>query len=129
MYPEDLRYTAEHEWVRREGGAALRFGITEFAAESLGDVVFVQLPASGDALTAGQPCGEVESTKSVSDLYAPVDGTVTESNSELEASPDLVNSDTYGQGWMVLVECPSQEAADAAWAGLMSAEEYAAAVD
>ncbi len=129
MYPEDLRYTAEHEWVRREGGALLRFGITDFASESLGDVVFVQLPEAGDELSAGASCGEVESTKSVSDLYAPVNGIVVESNSELEASPDLVNSDAYGQGWMVLVECASEQAAEAAWEGLLNAEQYSAAVD
>lgn len=128
MHPEDLRYTAEHEWVRREGPTTVRFGITSFAAESLGDVVFVQLPGPGDPLTAGQPCGEVESTKSVSDIFAPADGTVTQSNTELEAAPELVNSDPYGQGWMVLAEMASAEAVDALWSGLLTADQYAAAV-
>ncbi len=126
MYPEDLRYTPEHEWVRVLGPTRLRFGITSFATEALGDVVFVDLPAAGQALEAGQPCGEVESTKSVSDLYSPVDGAVAQANADLESAPELVNAEPYGQGWMVDVECVSQEAAEAAWAGLMTAEQYAA---
>ena len=100
MYPEDLKYTAEHEWVRAGDGAAVRVGITAFAAESLGDIVYVNLPEAGTAVTAGEPCGEVESTKSVSDVYAPVSGTVVGRNPALDGSPDLINSDPYGEGWM-----------------------------
>ena len=129
MYPDDLRYTPEHEWVRRESPTVLRFGITSFATEALGDVVFVQLPAEGEALTAGEPCGEVESTKSVSDIYAPVDGTVTAVNAELTDSPELVNAEPYGEGWMVDVECATAEAADSAWDALLTADQYAAGLE
>jgi glycine cleavage system H protein len=126
MYPDDLRYTPEHEWIRREATDVLRFGITSFATEALGDVVFVSLPAAGSALVAGQPCGEVESTKSVSDLYAPVDGTVAAVNGALEDAPELVNMEPYGQGWMVDVQCASAQDADAAWSTLLTAAQYAA---
>jgi glycine cleavage system H protein len=98
--PTDLKYTAEHEWIR-EAGDALRIGITAYAQEALGDIVFVTLPAVGTEVTAGQSFGEVESTKSVSDVYAPLSGTVTAVNEALDANPELVNSDTYGEGWMV----------------------------
>lgn len=98
-YPAGLRYTAEHEWVR-SAGDTVRVGITSFAQEALGDVVYVSLPAVGDTVTAGDTCGEVESTKSVSDLYAPVSGEVTAVNPALDATPELVNSDPYGEGWM-----------------------------
>jgi len=103
VYPDDVKYTAEHEWVRVVGegdGAVLRVGITSYAQDALGDIVFVTLPAVGAELTAGQAVGEVESTKSVSDVYAPLAGTVTAVNEALESSPDLVNSDPYGEGWM-----------------------------
>ncbi|MFP5220085.1 MAG: glycine cleavage system protein GcvH [Actinomycetes bacterium] len=103
MYPDDVKYTAEHEWVRPVGDgddAVLRIGITAYAQDALGDIVFVTLPAVGADLTAGQAVGEVESTKSVSDVYAPLAGTVTAVNEALETSPDLVNSDPYGEGWM-----------------------------
>ncbi len=126
MYPNDLRYTPEHEWIRRESPTVLRFGITSFAAEALGDVVFVALPAVGATLSAGQPCGEVESTKSVSDLYAPVDGSVLAVNPELEDAPELVNAEPYGQGWMVDVTCSTSDDADAAWDQLLTADQYAA---
>src|SRR3954451_19968374 len=102
-YPEDLRYTAEHEWVRpaADGGdGAVRVGITSYAQDALGDVVYVTLPEVGAAVTAGDPCGEVESTKSVSDLYAPVSGEVTARNEGLDATPELVNTDPYGEGWL-----------------------------
>lgn len=99
-YPQDLRYTAEHEWVRSGEDGTVRIGITHFAQEALGDVVYVSLPAVGDAVTAGDAYGEVESTKSVSDLYAPLDGEVTGINELLDATPELVNSDPYGEGWM-----------------------------
>ena len=104
MTPDDLSYTSDHEWVRlNESGNAV-FGITFFAQDSLGDIVYVSLPAVGDELIAGTSCGEVESTKSVSDLFAPIDGTVISVNSELEANPELVNSSPYSQGWLVEVE-------------------------
>ncbi|MFV0463551.1 MAG: glycine cleavage system protein GcvH [Nostocoides sp.] len=99
-YPEDLLYTAEHEWVRVGADSEVRVGITAYAQDALGDVVYVSLPNVGDAVTAGDSCGEVESTKSVSDLYAPLDGEVTAVNDALEATPELVNTDPYGDGWM-----------------------------
>jgi glycine cleavage system H protein len=106
MYPEDLKYTAEHEWVRLPAdtdgtGATVRVGITDYAQEALGDVVFVTLPAVGDEVRAGEPCGEIESTKSVSDIYAPVSGTIAAVNDTLESTPELLNSDAYGEGWML----------------------------
>ena len=125
MYPDDLRYTPEHEWIRRETPTVLRFGITSFATEALGDVVFVAMPAVGATLTAGQPCGEVESTKSVSDLYAPLDGIVVDVNGALEDTPEMVNAEPYGEGWMVDVECATSEDADAAWSALLTAGQYA----
>ena len=104
MNPDDLKYTAEHEWVKVVGDGAdavLRIGITAYAQEALGDIVFVTLPSVGTEVEAGQSFGEVESTKSVSDVYAPVAGTVTGTNEQLDASPELLNSDPYGDGWMV----------------------------
>ena len=104
MNPDDLKYTAEHEWVRVVGegdDAVLRIGITAYAQEALGDIVFVTLPAVGAEVDAGATFGEVESTKSVSDVYAPVAGTVTATNDRLDSSPELLNSDPYGDGWMV----------------------------
>ena len=102
MNPLELQYTTEHEWVRVEG-AVVRFGITDFAQDALGDIVFVSLPEVGQQLTAGEPCGEVESTKSVSDVFAPVSGTVTARNESLEDEPGTVNSDPYGAGWLIEV--------------------------
>jgi glycine cleavage system H protein len=99
-YPEDLRYTAEHEWVRAGDGDAVRVGITSFAQDALGDVVYVSLPTVGHTVAVGDTCGEVESTKSVSDLYAPLAGEITAVNEALDATPELVNSDPYGEGWM-----------------------------
>jgi glycine cleavage system H protein len=101
--PDDLKYTAEHEWVRVDGKKA-RVGITDFAQQSLGDVVYVSLPAVGDSTATGAALGEVESTKSVSDLYAPLSGIVTARNDELESNPELINSDPYGGGWIVEIE-------------------------
>jgi len=101
--PEFLRYTREHEWVRLDGARA-QVGITEYAQNALGDIVFVSLPEPGSTLTAGQPCGEVESTKSVSEIFAPLSGTVVAVNPVLEASPEVINSDPYGAGWMFAVE-------------------------
>jgi glycine cleavage system H protein len=102
--PPDLKYTAEHEWVRSEGGTTVRIGITDFAQSSLGDVVFVSLPELGASMKLGDAFGEVESTKSVSDLYAPVSGIVTGRNDALGEAPELVNSDPYGAGWIIEVE-------------------------
>lgn len=99
--PSDLHYTAEHEWIRRSGDDTVRVGITDYAQSALGDVVFVQLPVIGTAVTAGETFGEVESTKSVSDLYAPISGKVSEVNSDLDGTPQLVNSDPYGAGWLL----------------------------
>jgi glycine cleavage system H protein len=101
-YPEDLHYTAEHEWVRTAGsdGGVVRVGITAYAQDALGDVVYVTLPEVGASITQGEACGEVESTKSVSDLFAPLSGEVTARNEGLDATPELVNSDPYGEGWL-----------------------------
>jgi glycine cleavage system H protein len=103
VIPEDLRYTDAHEWVRDLGDGVVRIGITDHAQSQLGDVVFVQLPTVGDEVTAGAAVGEVESTKSVSDIYSPVSGTVTAVNDALEANPELVNSGPYEAGWMLEV--------------------------
>lgn len=102
-YPDDLKYSKEHEWARSEDGR-VRVGITDFAQDALGDVVYVDLPEVGTAVTAGQPFAEVESTKSVSDVYAPVSGTVVERNGALEERPELVNEQPYGDGWLVALD-------------------------
>jgi len=108
--PDDLKYTAEHEWVRvSEGSAAVRVGITDYAQSALGDVVYVSLPDVGAQVGAGAAFGEVESTKSVSDLYAPLAGVVTARNEQLQETPELINSDPYGAGWIVELE-PSDAA-------------------
>jgi glycine cleavage system H protein len=103
-YPEELRYTREHEWAAIEEGGLVRIGITDFAQDALGDVVYVDVPATGTEVRAGETFGEVESTKSVSDLFSPVSGRITERNEALEKSPELVNQDPYGEGWMIVVE-------------------------
>ena len=122
--PADLRYTPEHEWVSVEGTSA-SVGITEYAAQQLGDVVYVSLPAPGATVTAGEPCGEVESVKSVSDLYSPVDGEVVEANEELDGDPGLVNAEPYGAGWMFRVRVAQDGNGDAALPpDLLSAAEY-----
>jgi glycine cleavage system H protein len=113
VIPEDLRYTADHEWVRPTGEGTVRIGITDFAQDSLGDIVFVQLPEPGTAVKAGDVLGEIESTKSVSDLFAPLDGTVTARNDALDGEPELVNSDAYGDGWMVEITVADVAAVDA----------------
>lgn len=123
MHPDDLRYTAEHEWVRTSGDR-VRAGITDYAQEQLGDVVFVSLPEVGASLTAGEACGEVESTKSVSDIYAPVTGVVVARNEELDAHPDLVNTDPYGSGWLLEIEPADAGAVD----GLLDATTYRAQI-
>ena len=121
--PSDLHYTSEHEWVRRTGSDSVRVGITDFAQSSLGDVVFVQLPDVGAGATAGEPFGEVESTKSVSDLYAPLTAKVIAVNGDLEGNPQLVNSEPYGVGW--LVELSADAAAlDDGIAALLDADGY-----
>ena len=102
--PEDLRYTPEHEWVRVTDDGLVRFGITDHAQDALGDIVFVSLPSVGAVVTSGQPCGEVESTKSVSDIYAPVSGTIVACNSAAETSPETLNTDPYGAGWIADVQ-------------------------
>ena len=122
--PADLRYTPEHEWVALDGTTA-SIGITEYAAQQLGDVVYVSLPAPGTAVTAGEPCGEVESVKSVSDLYSPVDGEVSEVNAELEGDPSLVNAEPYAAGWMFRVRVAADGNGDPALPpDLLSAAEY-----
>lgn len=113
MIPEDLRYTSDHEWVRATGESSVRMGITNFAQDALGDIVFVQLPEVGTTVEKGGTLGEVESTKSVSDLFAPLAGTVTARNEALEAQPELVNSDPYGAGWMVEILLDDPAATDA----------------
>ena len=124
MYPDDLQYTAEHEWVRLQDGVA-RVGITTYAQEALGDIVFVTLPAVGAEVVAGQPFGEVESTKSVSDVYAPVAGTVTARNEALDSQPELINSDAYGEGWIVEIAPTDADAVN----GLLDAAAYEQLVD
>ena len=119
MYPEHLRYTREHEWARIENGR-VRVGITQFAAERLSDVVFIELPAPGSTVKQLQPFGVVESVKAVSDLYAPVSGTVAEVNPVLAERPELINQDPYGDGWMLVVELSNP----AELQELMSADEY-----
>ncbi|GAB3597781.1 glycine cleavage system protein GcvH [Angustibacter peucedani] len=121
-FPADLRYTAEHEWVRTGDDGTVRIGITAYAQDALGDVVFVTLPDAGTDVTPGSACGEVESTKSVSDVYAPVAGTVTARNEALDASPELVNSDPYGEGWMFELRPADAAAVDA----LLDADGYRA---
>mgnify|MGYP006295606713 CR=1 FL=1 len=98
--PSDLKYTAEHEWVAVIDDITVRFGITDYAQDALGDIVFVSLPQVGQDVTSGSQCGEVESTKSVSDIYAPVTGRITARNDSLETAPEILNSDPYGQGWI-----------------------------
>jgi len=118
--PDDRRYTEEHEWARAEDNR-VTVGVTGYAQDALGDVVYVDLPATGTRVEAGQPFGEVESTKSVSDLYAPVTGTIVERNANLESNPELVNSDPFGDGWMVVIEVQDPSALH----DLMTAEQYA----
>ncbi|MFN2251325.1 MAG: glycine cleavage system protein GcvH [Anaerolineae bacterium] len=109
--PRDLKYTEDHEWLRDEDGLA-RVGITEFAQDQLGDVVFVELPGVGDGVTAGEAFGVVESVKAASDLLCPITGTVTEINEKLDDDPELVNSDPYGDGWMIVIEPSSPDELD-----------------
>jgi glycine cleavage system H protein len=121
--PKHLRYTKEHEWARREGGSVV-VGITAHAQEALGDVVYVELPKIGDTITAGKPFGVVESTKAVSELFAPVSGKVTKVNSALGDEPSAINSDPYGAGWIVEIEPSDPAQLDA----LLDADAYGAMV-
>lgn len=127
MYPEDLKYTTEHEWVRSNGdpSGAVRVGITDYAQEQLGDIVYVSLPEVGDTVAAGDTCGELESTKSVSDLYAPIAGEIVGRNEALDAAPELVNSDAYGEGWLFEI-VPTDPAAVES---LLDAAAYRAALE
>ncbi len=122
--PAGLRYTKEHEWTR-DDGERVTVGITDYAQEQLGDVVYVDLPGAGTQVERGQPFGEVESTKSVSDLYAPVSGTIVERNEQLEERPELVNEDPYGAGWMVTIRATDLSELD----GLLGPEQYQALLD
>ena len=122
MIPGELRYTAEHEWVRLNDDGTATFGITHHAQDALGDIVYVSIPKAGEKLTAGSPCGEVESTKSVSDIYAPISGVIIESNAALDAHPETINADPYGAGWMITMRADSAADID----GLLGATEYEA---
>lgn len=104
MIPQDLHYSSDHEWIRSSGEDTVRIGITDFAQNSLGDIVFVQMPEPGTTMSPGDSIGEVESTKSVSDIFAPVSGTVVARNDALDSAPELVNGDPYGDGWMIEVQ-------------------------
>jgi glycine cleavage system H protein len=125
MHPDELRYTAEHEWVRATDAGTLVFGITDYAQEALGDIVYVSLPGVGSRVEAGATCGEVESTKSVSDIYAPVGGSVVAVNTTLDSSPETVNADPYGDGWMVEISPDDASALDT----LLTAADYRAMVE
>jgi len=120
-YPEDLKYSAEHEWVRSGNGSTVRIGITDYAAEQLGDIVFASLPALGDTVAAGDACGELESTKSVSDIFCPVPGVISSVNALLESRPEIINSDPYGDGWLFELELTE----DADLDDLLDADAYA----
>lgn len=123
-YPQELKYTAEHEWVRDPGEAdgSVRVGITDYAQDQLGDIVYVELPEVGDEVQAGQACGELESTKSVNDIYAPVSGTVAARNEAVVAAPEQINTDPYGEGWLIEITPSDPEAV----ASLLSADDYQA---
>jgi glycine cleavage system H protein len=114
--PANLQYSKEHEWVDNSGGSKVKVGITDYAQGALGDIVYVQLPKVGDSVTEGKVCGEVESTKSVSEIFSPVSGTITAINSALDSAPEVLNSDPYGAGWIFEVEVtsPSNDLMDAA---------------
>lgn len=127
LYPDDLKYTDQHEWVRTPGSTpdSVRIGITDYAQDALGDIVYVTLPAVGAELTRGESCGELESTKSVSDLYAPLTGVVVACNDKLDTEPELVNSDPYDAGWMIDIRPTApDELAD-----LLSADAYQSSLD
>lgn len=127
MYPEDLKYSSEHEWVRSPGetDGSVRIGITHYAQDALGDIVYVSLPEVGAEITAGETVGELESTKSVSDVYAPVSGKVVARNDAVDSTPELVNSDPYGEGWLFEVAGASDTEID----GLMDSAAYQATLE
>jgi glycine cleavage system H protein len=125
VFPEDVKYTPEHEWVRPNEAGTVRVGITQYAQEALGDIVFVSLPEVGESLTGGEVCGELESTKSVSDVYAPVTGEVTARNEALDATPELVNNDPYGGGWLIELTPTDPSAVEL----LMDASTYQASLE
>lgn len=127
MVPDDLRYTAEHEWVGQSGGSpgSVRVGITHFAQDQLGDIVYVSLPEVGATVSAGEAIGELESTKSVNDVYAPVTGQVTARNESLDATPELINSDPYGDGWMLEIVPTDEEDIG----GLLDAQAYRSEIE
>ncbi|GAA3358482.1 MULTISPECIES: glycine cleavage system protein GcvH [Saccharopolyspora] len=125
MAPDGIKYTQEHEWVRRTGDDTARIGITDYAQQQLGDVVFVQLPEVGETVEAGGGIGEVESTKSVSDIYAPLAGEIVARNDKLDQEPELVNSDPFGDGWMIEIKLSDPAAID----GLLSESDYQGIID
>jgi glycine cleavage system H protein len=127
MYPDDLKYTSEHEWVRSPGevDSSVRIGITDYAQEALGDIVYVSLPEVGDEVESGSAVGELESTKSVSDIYAPLTGKVVARNEALDGTPELVNSDPYGEGWLLEIVPSDGSAVD----DLMDAAAYQSSVE
>ena len=122
MRPTDIQYTKDHEWIRMEGDQGI-IGVTDFAASELGDVVFIELPEAGTAIKAGEPLGTIETVKAVEELYSPVSGVVIDINVKLEESPELVNEDPFGDGWMVRVQVENLEGAE-----LLSAEDYASEI-
>lgn len=120
MYPEDCLYTKEHEWIKVKGNIGV-IGITDFAQESLGDIVFIDLPEVGEKYDAGDPFGTVESVKAVSDIYTPVTGEVVEVNERLKEEPEKINEDPYGEAWLIKIKVTSPQELE----GLLKAEEYA----
>lgn len=123
--PSELYYTNSHEWIRSEGDSVFTVGITEHAQELLGDMVFLDLPDAGDAVATGDDCAVAESVKAASDIYAPITGEIVEINEELEASPELVNSDPYGDGWLFKIKAEDAEE----YLGLLDAEGYAESIE
>lgn len=118
--PADLRYTKEHEWIKEISPTKFRIGITDFAQAALGDIVYIQLPKEGSSVTANSVCGEVESTKSVSEIYAPITGKVVAVNKSLDTAPEVINTDPYGAGWIAEIEIVTQTLEES----LLSAPEY-----
>ncbi len=123
--PKDLRYASTHEWVRAEGNGVFTVGISEHAQDLLGDMVFLDLPDVGDAVTTGEECAVAESVKAASDVYAPITGEIVEVNEELENTPELVNSDPFGEGWLFKIKAEDPEEVE----GLLDAEAYASSIE
>lgn len=124
-YPEDLKYTSDHEWVRSGNGVRVRVGVTEYAAEQLGDIVYVSLPEVGDTVAAGDACGELESTKSVSDIFSPLSGVVSAVNERLDSTPETINGDPYGDGWLFELDVDEEADLDV----LLDSDSYAEEID